>query len=239
MTTALQVETSSVDDLIEKSLEEADDQIAILEGVPPGTAYREARMVERAVENLAVLADDVKQAILQLMWRMERDLLYVELGHASMLEWALSNPTLQQRWSSTTIHRYATAISRVLPEVYRVPVIHPDTGEIITPEALLAQGTISAIKDYAYTFSQTEDAGDRQAMLLSILRHDSEPTRDGLMNDIRRRKTPIPPIVFHTSYTEGQVVFSGQATTQQWDVLVSLLGRLADERFTQAAGAAS
>lgn len=226
---------SLTDSLIEQALADAEVQL----GVSAGTPYGEARIVERAIENMVEIDDKLRQAILQLMWRMERDLLYAELGHKDMLSWALSNPQLTRKWSRQTIDRYAKAISRVLPDVFSRPLILPETGEVIGPEELLERASMSAISDYSYTFSQTDDPDARKAMLLSILNHDGEEARDAIIHEIRRTRQPLPSVAVYTRYDQDTVDFAGRCSYEQWQAMSALLGSLIDERFVKPAEDAS
>jgi len=216
------------DSLIQASLREAEDQLGFL----GRTSYEEARIVERAIENLAVLDDEVRLAMLKLMWRMQRDGLYAELEHPDMLSWALSNPVLNQRWSKSTIDRYAKAISRILPEVYSNPLI-TDDGEIIGPDELLERASMSALSDYSYTFANTQDDQAKKEMLLSVLRHDGEAARDAIIREIRNKKNPLPPVTVYTYYEQDSVSFSGTCSVEQWQTICALLGSLWDERFAE------
>lgn len=221
-----------VSKLAAKAIDEAAEQLNVNTKLNIG-AYSRAKLVERAIENLTELDAQVRKSIFFLMWEMERDGLYAALGHDSMLDWALTNMSIRSRWSLVTIKRYANAISRILPELERNRYVDPATGEIITPESLIENATISAITDLSYTFTQVTDQSRREEIILALVNHVNEDERDRMIAALREDKKPIQPVRIYTQYEENRVKFQGVCTPEQWRVITSMMGSFLEEHFAK------
>lgn len=212
-----------IKEFIDAALEEAAAQVDV---ITDDEDELKALRYERAIENTIIATENGQQAILQMMWVMEKEMLWKKRGATSLYDWAISNPRITQRWKEATISRYTAAISRILPELIRTPIAD-EHGEVVTPERLLSDGTISAITDYSYTFDKAEKPEEKREIVLSILRHDNERQRDGLIKRIRKG---IQPVVVYAHYEEDVVEFRGRCTHKEWMMLVGLLGSAIDER---------
>lgn len=221
---------NETDDLVAVAMDEARQQLGFVQIV---SREEESQQIERAILNLAVLYGKLHITILKLMWRMERNALYVELGHKDMLSWANHIMTQIPIWRAETVDRYAKAISRILPEVDRNPYVDPETGEVIDADLLLERGTITALSDYSYTFATTQDDEQRKLIIKSILDRDGDKARDLLIRRIRSENHPVIPVRVYTTYQQDRIDFKGQCSYEQWQAISNMLGPLLEEHFVK------